>query len=168
MQYNETTALKRLADLFMDDMPVTQVAAKPYPVAPDWFAKYKTLRRDFMKSLSDSIEDLSFLNLSREEFMALILGQATPENFSLRLRVPLQFGGKLEITNMFACKTFPHSYNLDRFIIEQAGSATLWLPNPARKIYIPAHTTGGGDGGNATSDRLSQMAAQIAADRGME
>jgi len=149
-------------------MPVMEVAAKPHPVAIDWFAKYKALRREFMKSLSDSIEDLSFLNLSREEFMALIMGQALPENMSLRLRVPLTLGGKLEIDNMFACKTFPHAINLDRFIIEQANAATLWLPNPARKIYIPAHTTGGGDGGNATSDRLSQMAAQIAADRGME
>ena len=44
----------------------------------------------------------------------------------------------------------------------------IWLPNPAKKIYVPAHTAGGGDGGNATEDRLSQMAAQIAQSRGME
>jgi hypothetical protein len=132
-------------------------------VAPDWFAKYKALRREFMRGLSDSLEDLSFMNLSREEFMALIMGRSLPENFSLRLRIPLQLGGVLEIGNMFACKTFPHSQNIDRFIIEQAGGATLWLPNPAKKIYIPAHMAGGGDGGNSTSDRLAQMAAQIAA-----
>jgi hypothetical protein len=168
MQYNETTALKRLADLFMDDMPVKEVFATFVPVTPDWFAKYKNLRREFMRSLSDSIEELSFLSLSREEFMALMMGHSLPENLSLRFRIPLQLGGKLEVDNMFACRTFPHSYNMDRFIIEQTGAATLWLPNPVRKIYVPAHTTGGGDGGNATTDRLSQMAAQIAADRGME
>ena len=37
-----------------------------------------------------------------------------------------------------------------------------------KKIYIPAHTAGGGEGGNATEDRLAQMAAQFAASRGME
>lgn len=37
-----------------------------------------------------------------------------------------------------------------------------------QKIYIPAHTGGGGDGGNATEDRLSQIAAQIASGRGLE
>jgi hypothetical protein len=168
MQYNQTTALKRLSDLFMDDIPVAEAVANPRPVAADWFAKYRALRREFMRSLSDSIEELSFLNLSRDEFMALIMGRALPENLSLRLRVPLRLGGGLEIDNMFACKTFPHSHNLDRFIIEQAGATTLWLPNPAKKIYIPAHTASGGDGGNATTDRLSQMAAQIAANRGME
>lgn len=168
MLYNQTTALRRLAELFMDDMPVIQVAAKPHLVEADWFTKYKTLRRDFMRSLSDSIEDISFLNLSREEFMALIMGNALPQNLSLRLRTPLQLGGRLEISNMFACKTFPHSQNLDRFIIEQAGNENIWLPSPAKKIYIPAHTASGGPGGNATSDRLEQMAAQIAANRGLE
>ena len=168
MQYNQTTALRRLTDLFMDDLPVISVLAKPRPVSPDWFAKYKSLRRDFMRSLSDSIEDISFLNLSREEFMALIMGNALPENLSIRFRIPLQFGGKLEIENLFMCKTFPHSQNMDRFIIEQADSGTIWFPNPAKKIYIPAHTANGGPGGNATSDRLEQMAAQIAANRGLE
>ena len=168
MQYTKTTAEKRLSDLFMDDMPVMEVPAIPHPVAPDWFAKYKTLRREFMKNLHDSVQELSFLNLSRDEFMGLIMGRTLPENLSIRLRTPLQFGGKLEMSNMFMCKTFPHSHNLDRFIIEQSDAKTLWLPNPARKIYIPAHTASGGDGGNATSDRLAQMAAQIAANRGME
>ncbi|MGI5845700.1 MAG: hypothetical protein ACOX7D_00750 [Alphaproteobacteria bacterium] len=168
MQYNQTTALRRLTDLFMDDLPVISVQVKPHSMSPDWFIKYKSLRRDFIRSLSDSIEEISFLNLSREEFMALIMGYALPENLSLRFRIPLQFGGKLEINNMFMCKTFPHSQNMDRFIIEQAGNKIIWLPNPAKKIYIPAHTTGGGPGGNATSGRLEQIAAQIAADRGLE
>jgi len=168
MQHTKTTAEKRLSDLFMDDMPVMEVEARPYPVAPDWFVKYKALRREFMKNLHDSVQELSFLNLSRDEFMNLIMGRSLPENLSIRLRTPLQFGGKLEASNMFMCKTFPHSHNLDRFIIEQSDAKTLWLPNPAKKIYIPAHTASGGDGGNATSDRLAQMAAQIAANRGME
>lgn len=168
MQLRKASAEKRLVDLFMDDMPVVEFIPQESAVAPDWFVKYKTLRRDFMRSLTDSIEDLAFLNLSQDEFMGLIMGRSMPANLSLRLRVPLVWGGKLEIENVFLCRTFPHSHNLDRFIIEQAGSNTIWLPNPARKVYVPAHTASGGDGGNATEDRLSQMAAQIAASRGME
>lgn len=153
----------------MDDMPVIEIMATPTAVPVDWFAKYKSLRREFMKSLSDdSIQELSFLNFSRDEFMHLIMGVALPENLSIRFRVPLQFGGKLEIENIFACKTFPHAMELDRFIMEQAGAATLWLPNPVKKIYVPAHTAEGTAGGNATSDRLAQMAAQLADNRGLE
>ena len=51
--------------------------------------------------------------------------------------------------------------------MSQIGAQTIWLPNPAKKIYLPAHTTGGGDGGNATEDRLAQIGAQIAAERDM-
>lgn len=167
-QLRKAAAEKRLADLYMDDLPVMEFTATDKAVSPDWFVKYKALRREFMRSLTDSVEELAFLNLSQDEFMGLIMGRAMPANLSIRLRVPLVWGGKLETSNMFLCRTFPHSHNMDRFIIEQAGNPTIWLPNPARKVYVPAHTASGGDGGNATEDRLSQMAAQIAAGRGME
>ncbi|MDL2295975.1 hypothetical protein LJC18_04180 [Lachnospiraceae bacterium OttesenSCG-928-E19] len=168
MQLNKSSAEKRVADLFMDDLPVMEYKPMPSSVPSDWFAKYKTLRREFMRSLTDSVEDLAFMNLSQDEFMALVTGRAMPANTSIRFRIPLQWGGKLEISNLFLCRTFPHSHNMDRFIIDQMGSDTIWLPNPARKVYVPAHTASGGDGGNATEDRLSQLAAQLASSRGME
>ena len=83
------------------------------------------------------------------------------------MRIPPTIGGELSINNMFLCRTFPHSHRLDRFIIEQSGNDTLWLPNPARAIYTPTHTASVGTGGNATSDRLAQMAAQIANDNAL-
>ncbi len=168
MQINQSTAEKRMRELGMDDMPLMQLSVKPARVEENWFAKYRETVRKFMMSLTDSVESLAFMNLSQDEFMSLIMGRAVPENLSVRMRVPLFLGGSIEIDNMFLCRTFPHSHNLDRFIIEQNGAATLWLPNPSKKIYLPAHTTGGGDGGNATEDRLAQIAAQIAAGRGME
>lgn len=168
MEWTKDTADKRMAALHMDDIPLVLHRAVSVPVAPDWFAKYKDLCRKFMESLTDSVETIAFMNLTQDEFMSLIMGRKIPQNVSLRFRVPLMWGGKLDIDNMFMCWTFPHSQNMDRFIIEQTGHENVWLPNPTKKIYIPAHTTGGGDGGNATEDRLSQIAAQLAAGRGME
>ena len=89
------------------------------------------------------------------------MGRAIPDNLSFRFRTPLIWGGKLDIENMFMCATFPHSQNLDRFIIEQYGNETIWLPNPEKKIYLPIHSTISGNGGNATADRLSQFAATM-------
>lgn len=168
MELTQSSAQKRLADLHMDDMPVMEFTPTPAAVAPDWYPRYRQLRREFMKSLIDSVEDLAFLNLSQDEFMDLIMGKKMPKNLTIRLRVPLTWGGKLSLDNMFLCRTFPHSHNMDRFIIDQGDAKKIWLPNPAHKVYVPAHTASGGDGGNATEDRLAQMAAQIAAGRGME
>ena len=167
MVMTESSAMQRLAALGMDDMPVIEYTPKPTRVAPDWFAQYKKLRRDFMCSLGDSIQEMAFMNLSQNDVQNILMGRALPANSSLRFRIPLMWGGALTIENMFMCRTFPHTQNLDRFIIEQAGNGQIWLPNPAKKVYVPAHTASGGDGGNATSDRLAQMAAQLASDRGM-
>lgn len=167
MQMTQTDAEKRLSEMHMSDMPVMEFAPTGAHVDSDWFVKYKKLCHEFMMSLTDSVESLVMLNLTQDEFMALIMGRAVPANTSFRLRVPLTWGGKLDISNMFMCRTFPTSMRLDEFIIEQSGARTVWLPNPAGKVYVPQHNISGGDGGNATSDRLSQIAAQIVAARGM-
>ena len=108
------------------------------------------------------------MNLSKEEFMNLITGRSMPENTSLRFRIPLIWGGKLTIDNMFMCLTFPHSQNLDRFIIEQSDAKTIFLPNPAKKIYVTTHLASGGTGGNMASDRLTMAAINLNQSRGNE
>lgn len=168
MQLNEHTALEKLAGMGMDDMPVMEYTPTRCTLDADWFKKYSALRREFLSSLSDSLEEIAFMNLPQNEFMGLIMGQSLPENLSVRMRVPLLWGGELKIENMFLCMTFPHSFNLDKFIIEQSDAKTVYLPNPERKIYLTTHTGGGGVGGNATSDRLSQSAFNFMSGRGNE
>lgn len=168
MQLNEQSAMERLASLGMDDMPVIAYTPQKCSLTSDWFQKYSALRREFLSSLSDSFEEIAFMNLPQEEFMGLVMGKSLPDNTSIRFRIPLLWGGKLEISNMFLCWTFPHSFNLDRFLIEQSDATTVYLPNPEKKIYLTAHGGGGGDGGNATSDRLSQSAFNAISGRGNE
>ena len=159
MQWTEAVAEKRLAELKMSDMPVMSITPRNMPVDKDWFQKYKELCKQFSRSLTDCVQELSLMNLNRDEFMGLLMGREIPINLSIRFKVPLAWGGKLELDNLFMCYTFPISHNLDRFIIEQSGNDIIWLPNPARKIYLPIHSTKIGNGGNAVSDRLSQMSA---------
>ncbi len=167
MQFNESSALERLAALGMDDMPVVEYTPNRCIIDKDWFIKYSTMRREFLASLTDSFDEIAFLNLSQDEFMNLIMGKQMPDNMSLRFRIPLIWGGTINLDNMFMCLTFPHSHNLDRFIIEQSDAKTVFLPNPAKKIYVSTHLATGGTGGNATSDRLSQSAF-FASGRGNE
>lgn len=168
MQLNEDSALERLNALGLDDMPVMEYTPTKCVVDNTWFTKYQALRREFLQSLSDSFDEIAFMNLAPDEFIGLISGQSLPENLSIRFRIPLMWGGTLDIDNLFMCLSFPHSQNLDRFIIEQSDAKTIFLPNPAKKIYISTHLLSGGDGGNATSDRLSQAAMQFYSSRGNE
>lgn len=166
MQLNASTAEKKISDLGIKDMPLVEYTPKRTSVTSDWFTQYKQLCHQFMSGLSDCIEELALINMSQEDFMDMIMGHRIPENLSIRFRIPLVWGGDLSVENMFMCKTFPHSYNMDRFIIMQSGNDTVWLPDPPKKIYLPVSTLGGGDGGNGTEDRLTEtIASQIVADR---
>ena len=127
MQLNEHLALERLKALGLDDMPVMEYVPKRCALANDWFKTYSALRREFLSSLSDSLEEIAFMNLTQDEFMGLVMGKSLPDNLSIRFRVPLLWGGELSIENMFLCSTFPHSYNMDRFIIDQSDAKTVFL-----------------------------------------
>ena len=123
MQWNQSIAEKRISDMKMPDMPLVPIKPQMHTVSPDWFTQYKKLCHEFMRSLSDCVQELALMNLGREEFMDLLMGRAVPNNLSFRFRTPLVWGGKMEIDNMFMCATFPQSQNLDRFIIDRGGEA---------------------------------------------
>lgn len=165
MQLTQGTAEIIMSDLGMEDVPLMEHTPIPTALPNDWFTRYKELCHKFTMSLMDSVQELAFMNLPQNEFMDLLMGRSIPANLSFRFRVPPTWGGKFEIDNMFICWTFPQSQRMDRFLIMQSDAKTVWLPNPAKKIYLPAHTAGGGDGGNATEDRLAQMSAQLASGR---
>ena len=159
---NKTEAEQRLTALHLGDVPIVEIGAVHRTVPNDWFAMAKLVRRKFISSLDEKdMEELSFFNLSKDQFMDMMTMKKLPENIALRWRIPIIYGGPLEPNNMFLCHNFPVSKDMDRFITEQTGAHSLWVPNPVKKIYVSAHMLGGGAGGNATSDRLSQIAAQM-------
>ena len=166
MQLNASTAEKLISELGMPDMPLRTVTPTPTPLSPDWYSLYKDLCRRFMMSLGDSVETLAVMDIPQDDFMNMLMGRSLPDNLSFRFRVPLAWGGRMEIENMFMCRTFLHSYNMDRFILTQSDAQTVWLPDPAQKVYWPAHMLSGGDGGNGTEDRLTeQFASNFVSDR---
>jgi hypothetical protein len=150
----------------MDDLMIEACPAVPRPLASDWFPAFRAARRKFMESLGDSIPELALFNLSKEEFVGLMTGRALPENLTIKFRRPILYGGGIEADNMFMMPLFPTGFDLDVFMAEQSGQAEIWYPNPAKKIYVSLRMLTGGEGGNATSDRLSQgFAAQMSQGR---
>ncbi len=159
-------ATKKLDEYLLTGLPIREFNVKPCSVEKDWFAKYIRVRQEFIESLADNMEDLIFFNFPQDVFMDLLMGSKIPENISIRLRVPLVWGGKLEIDNMFLCRTFNDSHNMDKFIISQSAFQTVWLPDPAKKVYMSTNIGGAGDGGNSAEDRMTQIAMQQAASKG--
>jgi hypothetical protein len=162
---NKRDAEARLASLLMDDLPVERCDAAPVALPGDWFRTFRRARTEFLESLSDSIRELVFLNLSQNDVMNLLTARSVPENLSVKFRRPILYGGPISPENMFLTPSFPYGFNLDIFLAEQSGSVGVWYPNPEKKVYVSANMISGGDGGNATSDRLAQAFAQMG--RGM-
>ena len=152
----------RLAQFLMDDLPLDGCSAAPVQWPDDWFQRFRRARIEFMESLDDSIQELAFLNLPRDDFMNLLTGKSMPENLCVKFRRPILYGGEIIPENMFMMINFPYGFNLDVFMAEQMGQGEIWYPNPMKKIYVSVNMLSGGDGGNATSDRLAQgFAAQM-------
>ncbi|MDR2770103.1 MAG: hypothetical protein LBB08_01485 [Rickettsiales bacterium] len=155
-------AQRRLAELLMDDMPLSECEAASTPLPPDWFMRFRAARAEFLKSLGDSMDELVMISLGREDFMSLLSARCIPENLAVRFRRPILYGGRIEPDNMFLITGFPYGFNLNLFMAEQIGSDKIFYPDPAKKVYVSSNILSGSDGGNATANRLEQgFAAQI-------
>lgn len=156
MKMTKEFAEKRLSFLFMEDMPIIEHKTVITKLSSDWFSNYKKVRSNFLKKITNSLDELFWLNLSEKSIMDLLTKEKIPNNISLRFRIPIIYGGEISVENMFLCKTFPHSYNIDKFLSEQIGQENIWLPNPKKDIYAPIHTSATSGGGNGTN--LTQTA----------
>ena len=56
MQLTASMAETLIAELGMDDLPLIEVRPIPTKVDVNWFSKYKELCRQFMMSLTDSVD----------------------------------------------------------------------------------------------------------------
>jgi hypothetical protein len=105
---------------------------------------FKRARRDFLKfvgyHLADSctaagIPDIGIKQLKR--------GRA-PENFNVHMKIPLDYSGTNDFSNLCLLQTHPYHEDLHKFLDMQiarqpAGqrSRKLYIPIPEGKIYVP-------------------------------
>ena len=125
---------------------------------PDPMARQKLLNRtirDFVRFLSyHHANDLRSAGVTEEGLFYMKRGQQ-PENFTVHLKYPLDYGGAISFDNMVFIQARPfhdliHRY-IDKQIIGPEGCLTpkqLYLPVPRGKVYIPIGLFTGSGGKN--------------------
>ncbi|MDR2901643.1 MAG: hypothetical protein LBU87_00840 [Lactobacillales bacterium] len=122
---------------------------------PEFHNKFRLLARDFMKFLNynHSLE-LRAAGVNDENIFLMKKG-FVPENFTVLLKYPLQYGGSLDFSNMVLIQTNPFAADIRRYIDMQLTGATgflrpktLYVPVPPGKIYVPFGLFTGSGGKN--------------------
>lgn len=117
--------------------------------------QFKRVSRDFVRLVSyNYITDLRAAGISEEGIFYMKKGKL-PENFTVHLKYPLEYGGTLDFTNMVLIQDKPfhdliHAY-MDRQILTPSGlnfPQLLYVPVPVGKVYIPFSLLTGSGGKN--------------------
>lgn len=142
----------------MDLMAVSYFGSYTY----DLMEQHVLLRRvirDFVRLLSyNYIMDLRSAGISEEGIFYMKKGKL-PENYTVHLKYPLEYGGSIDFNNLVLIQDKPfhdmiHAY-IDQQIIgasEVSYPSLLYVPVPVGKVYVPfALFTG--SGGKNKQDR---------------
>ena len=147
--------------LFNDmNFPGMDLMAVPYypQQTDDYIAQHKLLNRtirDFVRYLSYHFaNDLRSAGVSEEGLFYMKRGQI-PENFTVHLKYPLDYGGTIDFNNMVFIQSRPfheliHLY-INKQIIGPEGILTpeqLYVPVPVGKVYVPMGLFTGSGGKN--------------------
>ncbi len=179
----ETQTQDYWENLFQEmNFPGMDLMALPYfPNPLNTTERYKTftrLSRDFVRFLSYHFaNNLRSAGVTEEGLFYMKRGQI-PERFSVHLKYPLDYGGRLEFDNFVFIQNDPfheliHDY-INRQLIGPDSILTpslLYVPTPVGKVYIPTDLYSG-TGGKNKQDRsvvagYSEDALRVIAQKAM-
>ena len=125
---------------------------------PDLMAQQKQMNRlirDFVRFLSyHYANDLRSAGVSEEGLFYMKRGQQ-PENFTVHLKYPLDYGGSLTFDNLIFIQDYPFHHLIHHYINKQIigpmgrlTPAQLYIPIPNGKVYVPMGLFTGSGGKN--------------------
>lgn len=105
---------------------------------------FKRARRDFLKYVGyHHVNELLSAGIDEEGIRKIKKGKA-PENFNVHVRVPFDYGGTNDFSNLVLIQTHPFHVAIHKFIDMQTLSQPqgskprrLFIPAPKGKVYIP-------------------------------
>ncbi len=122
---------------------------------PEKRAQFRRMSRDFLRHLSYQYPmDLRAAGVSEEGIFYMKKGKL-PENFTVHMKYPLEYGGTVDFKNMVLIQEKPfhnfiHIY-LEKQLIGKDGLQTpplLYVPVPPTRIYVPFGLFTGSGGKN--------------------
>jgi len=142
------------------------VEATAYPLSPwERIAKKKQfarVKRDFIRYVAyNSLNDLRNAGLDEESIFYFKKG-ILPENFNIHVKIPFDYTGEVDFSNLVLMQTFPYHEDIHKFMDMQMEGMPLnirprklYIPVPIGRVYIPL-TTFNGSGGKNKQDRSVQ------------
>lgn len=121
--------------------------------------QYKRVKRDFLKYLAyNYVTDLRELGLDEDSIFYFKKG-IVPDNFNVHLKIPFDYTGVADFSNLILIQNRPFHEEIHRFIDMQMDGmgnnmrpVRLYIPVPPGKVYMPA-TNYNGSGGKGKHDR---------------
>lgn len=180
MLFSEDYYRDLIAKLGLPEMPITKVKYQGKN-----FLNPKLFREDFLKISKKLMKFVAYNNITQlidagfpiDTIDELHKG-FIPENITVYIKKPLEYGGKLEFSNMFLIRTRPFKNILDTFIDNQILSfnkehpaydmkngfiypTELYIPNPEGIVFLPALKGFAGAGGNTSADKMSEIGSTM-------
>lgn len=173
MQFTEEHYKNLISKLGLSEMPIKKVELATVPIPKNYDKDFFKVSIQFIKYIANNnITDLMNANISFDEIDIMEKG-IIPKNFTVFLKIPVEYGGKLEFSNMFLIKTFPVKEILNTFLRTQIINynkandgdlkypTILYAPNPKGLIFTPQESSFAGFGGNTTTDKMTEIGSTM-------
>ena len=97
-------------------------------------SQYQRMRKTFLKLMGySSLEECKKIGFDDED-LELLKNKKSPENYNVHIKIPLEFGGRLDMDNFCLIKTHPLHDQIHHLIEKQISCGFL---QKYKFIYIP-------------------------------
>ena len=141
---------------------------KEVDFAPLAVNKKNELRRGFKRARRDFLRYIAYYNVSElqdagidEKGLRILKKGKVPENCDVHLKVPFEYGGTNDFSNLIFIQTHPFHEDIHKFIDMQTTSqplgcrlSKLYIPVADGRVYVPNDSSALG-GGKGKGDKTS-------------
>jgi len=163
--------------LGLPEMPIAKATLPGAPSASPVRSELLAVASRCMRfTYFNSMEEMAKAGLPYEMVASMGRGQF-PENLSLCFKIPPEYGGEVAFSNMFLIQKYPYLEMINAFLDEQmleynrdaahthdtgfALPPELFYPNPEGIVFLPALKGLASPGGNATTDKMTQIGSTM-------
>lgn len=139
MKLGKSYWVNYLSELGLSELPLSEVHISDidYSEIPDLYLEASAVYSEFLKYIERYCLDELIKASFRKSDLDLMMHGICPYNASIMLKVPLEYGGSIELDNMYLVRKNPFEFIINSFFLKQIQFFNDEISNESSDVKFP-------------------------------
>lgn len=139
MDFGKSYWVNYLSEIGLSELPLQEVhlANIDYSEIPDLYLEAASVYSEFLKYIEKHCLDELIRASFKKTDLDMMMNGVCPYNASIVLKIPLEYGGSIELDNMYLIRKNPFEFAINDFFLKQIKAFNNDISNNSFDVKLP-------------------------------